>query len=107
MTRSAAAATGLPAAPGVARPGAVRPAMPLEELDRWLRQRRQPRPVADSLAMFDGYITAIVVGPVTYEPLGWLCPRSASASKRIATATPRNSPRSRQRPNATTSSPPR
>ncbi len=74
MTRSAAAATGSSAAPGVARPGAVRPAMALEELDRWLLQRRQPRPVADSLAMFDGYITAIVVGPVTYEPLGWLCP---------------------------------
>jgi uncharacterized protein len=54
--------------------GVVRPPMPLEELDRWLRERRQPRPVADGLAMFDGYITAIVAGPVTYEPLGWLCP---------------------------------
>ena len=48
--------------------------MPLQELDRWLREHRQPRPVADGLAMFDGYITAIVAGPVTYEPLGWLCP---------------------------------
>ncbi len=69
MTRSAAAAPGPSAAPGV-----VRRAMPLEDLNRWLRERRQPRPVADSLAMFDGYITAIVVGPVTYEPLGWICP---------------------------------
>jgi uncharacterized protein len=58
----------------MAVPGVVRPAMPLDELDRWLRARTQPRPVADSLVMLDGYVTAIVVGPVTYEPLGWLCP---------------------------------
>jgi uncharacterized protein len=74
MTRSAAAATGPSAAQGVVKPGVVRPALPLKDLDRWLRERRQPRPVADSLAMFDGYITAIVVGPATYEPLGWICP---------------------------------
>ena len=48
--------------------------MPLDELDRWLRTPRQLRPVAENLAMLDGYVTAIVVGPVTYAPLGWLCP---------------------------------
>jgi uncharacterized protein len=48
--------------------------MPLDELDRWLRTPRKLQPVADSLAMLDGYVTAIVVGPVTYEPFGWLCP---------------------------------
>ena len=36
--------------------------------------RRPLRPVADSLTMLDGDVTAIVAGPVTYEPLGWLCP---------------------------------
>jgi uncharacterized protein len=48
--------------------------MPLADLDRWLRTPRQLQPVADSLAMLDGYVIAIVAGPVTYEPLGWLCP---------------------------------
>jgi yecA family protein len=69
MTRRAAA----PAAP-VAAPGVVRPPMPLDDLDRWLRAPRALRPVADSLAVLDGHVTAIVAGPVTYEPLGWLCP---------------------------------
>jgi uncharacterized protein len=44
--------------------------MSLDELDRWLRAPRPLRPVADSLTMLDGYVTAIVAGPVTYEPLG-------------------------------------
>ena len=61
MTRRPAAPS-----PPMAVPGVVRPAMPLDELDRWLRARTQPRPVADSLVMLDGYVTAIVVGPVTY-----------------------------------------
>ena len=54
--------------------GMVRPAMPHDELDRWLRERTAPHPIADSLAMLDGYVSAIVAGPVTYEPLGWICP---------------------------------
>ena len=62
-----------PAAPAAA-PGVVRPAMPLDELDRWLRARTAPRPVAGNLAMFDGYITAIVAGPVSLPPLEWICP---------------------------------
>jgi uncharacterized protein len=48
--------------------------MPLDELDRWLRIPRARTPVANSLTMLDGFVTAIVAGPVTYEPLGWLCP---------------------------------
>ena len=26
------------------------------------------------IAMLDGFVAAIVAGPATYEPLGWLCP---------------------------------
>ena len=69
MTRRSAKPAAAPATSGV-----VRSPMPQDELDRWLRAPRPLRPVADSLAMLDGYVTAIVVGPVTYEPLGWLCP---------------------------------
>lgn len=54
--------------------GVARPPMSLDELDRWLRTPRKRTPVADSLAMLDGFLTAIVAGPVTYEPLAWLCP---------------------------------
>jgi uncharacterized protein len=57
-----------PAASGVARPP-----MSLDELDRWLRAPRQRKPVADGIAMLDGFVAAIVAGPATYEPLGWLC----------------------------------
>lgn len=69
MTRRPARPTPSPVATGV-----VRPPMPLDELDRWLRTPRPRTPVADSRVMFDGFLTAIVVGPVTYEPLGWICP---------------------------------
>ena len=69
MTRRSAKPAAAPATSGV-----VRSPMPQDELDRWLRVPRPLRPVADSLAMLDGYVTAIVAGPVTYEPLGWLCP---------------------------------
>jgi uncharacterized protein len=48
--------------------------MPLDELARWLRTPRPRTPVANSLAMLDGFLTAIVAGPVTYDPLGWVCP---------------------------------
>jgi uncharacterized protein len=54
--------------------GVVRPPMPLDEPDRWLHTPHQLRSIAENLAMLDGYVTAIVAGPVTYEPLGWLCP---------------------------------
>ncbi len=103
MTRRPAKPAAASAASGV-----IRPPMSLDELDRWLRTPRKLQPVADSLAMLDGFVTAIVAGPVTYEPLGWLCPllgvtKDAYLQRRHR----RSSPRSRRWPNTTTSSPPR
>jgi uncharacterized protein len=49
-------------------------AMPLHELEQWLQQRAERRPAATSVAMLDGYITAIVAGPVSIGPLDWICP---------------------------------
>lgn len=49
-------------------------AMPLEELDRWLRERTARLPAATSLPMLDGYVTAIVAGPVSLAPPDWICP---------------------------------
>jgi uncharacterized protein len=49
-------------------------AMSLAELDRWLQDRAERRPVATSLPMLDGYVAAIVAGPVSISPLDWICP---------------------------------
>jgi uncharacterized protein len=49
-------------------------AMPLEELERWLRARVDRHPAATSLPMLDGYVAAIVAGPVSMSPLDWICP---------------------------------
>jgi uncharacterized protein len=49
-------------------------AMPLPDLDRWLQERAGRRPVATGLPMLDGYVAAIVVGPVSISPLDWICP---------------------------------
>jgi uncharacterized protein len=49
-------------------------AMPLDELERWLQASAERRPVATSIAMLDGYVTAIVAGPVSINPLDWICP---------------------------------
>jgi len=49
-------------------------AMPLEELERWLQARADRRAVATSVPMLDGYVTAIVAGPVSMSPLEWTCP---------------------------------
>ena len=49
-------------------------AMSLAELDRWLRGRAERRPVATSMPMLDGYVAAIVAGPVSISPLDWICP---------------------------------
>jgi uncharacterized protein len=48
--------------------------MPLDELERWLQARVERRPVATSIAMLDGYVAAIVAGPVSISPLDWICP---------------------------------
>ena len=49
-------------------------AMPLAQLERWLQDRAERRPVATSLPMLDGYVAAIVAGPVSISPLDWICP---------------------------------
>ena len=48
--------------------------MPLVELERWLQARVDRHPVATSLPMLDGYVAAIVAGPVSISPLDWICP---------------------------------
>ena len=49
-------------------------AMPLDELERWLQDRADRHPVATSIPMLDGYVTAIVAGPVSISPPDWICP---------------------------------
>jgi uncharacterized protein len=49
-------------------------AMPLKELDQWLRGRTDRQPAATNLSMLDGYVTAIVAGPVSLDPPEWICP---------------------------------
>lgn len=49
-------------------------AMPLEQLGRWLKGRADRNPAASSVSMLDGYIAAIVVGPVSMHPPDWICP---------------------------------
>lgn len=48
--------------------------MPQGELDRWLHAKTDPRPVAQSLSMLDGFVSAIVAGPVSMDPPAWICP---------------------------------
>src|SRR5271155_1894482 len=56
------------------RPSSAPLAMALDELGRWLEQRAERRPVATSIPTLDGYVTAIVAGPVSISPLDWICP---------------------------------
>jgi uncharacterized protein len=49
-------------------------AMPLPDLDRWLEERASRRPVAAGLPMLDGYVAAIVAGPMSISPIDWICP---------------------------------
>jgi uncharacterized protein len=44
--------------------------MDLDALDRWL-QRAQPEGKIHNVSMLDGYVTAIVVGPVSIPPDEW------------------------------------
>jgi len=48
--------------------------MSLEQLDRWLRDRTDRRPAAANISMLDGYVTAIVAGPISFDPPEWICP---------------------------------
>ena len=49
-------------------------AMSLAELERWLQGRAERRPVAAGMPVLDGYVAAIVAGPVSISPLDWICP---------------------------------
>ena len=55
-------------------PSMAAAAMPLAELERWLRDRADRHPVATSVPMLDGYFAAIVAGPVSIDPFEWICP---------------------------------
>src|SRR5258705_5303051 len=57
-----------------ASPSMAAAAMSLVQLERWLQDRTERRPVAPSLPVLDGYIAAIVAGPVSISPLDWICP---------------------------------
>jgi yecA family protein len=49
-------------------------AMPLNELEPWLQARAEQHPVATSLPVLDGYVAAIVAGPVSISAPDWICP---------------------------------
>ncbi|MET4218843.1 uncharacterized protein ABIB00_004064 [Bradyrhizobium sp. LB14.3] len=49
-------------------------AMPIADLERWLQARVDQHPAATNLPMLDGYVAAIVAGPVSMSPLDWICP---------------------------------
>jgi uncharacterized protein len=55
-------------------PSMAKAAMPLDDLEQWLRGRADRQPAATNLAMLDGYVTAIVAGPVSFDPREWICP---------------------------------
>ena len=57
-----------------AAPSMAAAAMPLAELERWLQARVDRHPAATGIAMLDGYVAAIVAGPVSMSPLDWICP---------------------------------
>lgn len=58
-------------------------AMSLVQLERWLQDRAERRPVATSLPMLDGFTAAIVAGPVSISPLDWICPLLAIDPRRL------------------------
>ena len=47
-------------------------AMPLEKLDLWLQSRTGA--AATNLSMLDGFVTAVVAGPVSMDPPERICP---------------------------------
>ena len=55
-------------------PAMVAAAMPLPELQRWLQGRIGRHPVATGIPMLDGYVAAIVAGPVSIDAPDWICP---------------------------------
>jgi Uncharacterised protein family (UPF0149) len=55
-----------------AHPPMTAVAMPLDKLDLWLQGRTGA--AATNLSMLDGFVTAIVAGPVSMDPPEWICP---------------------------------
>ena len=55
-----------------AHPPMTAVAMPLDKLDLWLQGRTGA--AATNLAMLDGFVTAVVAGPVSMDPPEWICP---------------------------------
>lgn len=88
--------------------GMIRPPMSPDELDRWLRTPRKLQPVADSLTMLDGFVTAIVAQTAAQSPAHRHSDRSPSwrAWMPIATSRPPSWPSaSSGHPAATTAGP--
>ena len=61
---------------GMKRAGKARPpperAMGEKELEAWLQARRDRKPLAANASMLDGFITAIVAGPMGIDPHRWI-----------------------------------
>jgi uncharacterized protein len=55
-----------------AHPPMTAVAMPLDKLDLWLQGRTGA--AATNLSMLDGFVTAVVAGPVSMDPPEWICP---------------------------------
>ena len=55
-----------------AHPPMTAVAMPLDKLDVWLQGRTGAG--ATNLSMLDGFVTAVVAGPVSMDPPEWICP---------------------------------
>jgi Uncharacterised protein family (UPF0149) len=85
-------------------PSMAAAAMPLPELERWLQERADRRPVAANVPMLDGYVAAIVAGPVSIDPLDWICPLLAVDADAFNHGGLRSSRRSVPQRGATTTS---
>ncbi len=59
--------------PATSKPAPER-AMEDDELQAWLLARRPLRPLAHSVSMLDGVVTAVVAGPISMHPHTWICP---------------------------------
>jgi uncharacterized protein len=57
-----------------AHPPMTAAAMPLDKLDAWLPGRTDHGAAATNLSMLDGFVTAVVAGPVSMNPPEWICP---------------------------------
>jgi hypothetical protein len=53
-------------------------ATPLDEVDQCVRDRTDRKHVATDLSMLDGYVTAIVAGPLSFAPREWVYPLLAA-----------------------------